>query len=261
MRVVRVVVKQDMRLLQTVSEHQRFVAEQVAGCGIGNQNATVKDDGTRTEFDDHLQIVSGNELGGRNLPEQRLEFTPPARVEVAGWFVEDEHRGVAGQHSSKTDAAFLTVAQMVGGAMAEVRQAHLIQCLLHTRFHVRLREAKLLWTKSHIFNHRGAEQLIVRVLKHEPHLSSNRFQIVPRNRFAVDTNCAIHIMLVRENTVEMKEQSGFPRAIRSEKSDALAWRYAEANAAKSLCAVVITVGKILKFDGGSHLKPRAHMAA
>ncbi len=61
---MRVVVLEDVRTFQPVRQHQFLVVEQVQSVAVGNHFTPVEHDDAGTEFDDQLQVVRGNDLGG-----------------------------------------------------------------------------------------------------------------------------------------------------------------------------------------------------
>src|SRR5262245_29180249 len=81
---VRVAMLQDVRALEAVGEHQRLVGEEIGGGTVGDDLAAVDDHRPRAELDDQLEVVGGDDLGGGDGGQQRLELTAAARVEVAG---------------------------------------------------------------------------------------------------------------------------------------------------------------------------------
>ncbi len=124
-----------------------------------------------------------NQFGRGNLPQQRLEFPPPARVEVARRFVQNEYRRLARQHARQTNAALLAMAQMMRGAPAKTGQPDLRQRLLDTHCDFNITETELLRAEGHVFLNGRAKKLVIRVLKHQTDLSANGFKVFRRDRF------------------------------------------------------------------------------
>ncbi len=118
---------QNMRAFQTVLQHQPFVVEQFKHRPVRHHRAAVEHDGARTQFHHQFQVVGGNQFGGGNVPEQRLEFPPAARVEIARRFIQDQDCRLTRQHTRQTDAALLAVTQVVRGPVTKTGQSNLGQ--------------------------------------------------------------------------------------------------------------------------------------
>ena len=50
---------------QAVCAQQWLIGQNGAGGSVGNDLALVDEDGSGAEFQDHIQVMGGNELGGR----------------------------------------------------------------------------------------------------------------------------------------------------------------------------------------------------
>ena len=86
-RSMRMAVLKDVRPLEPVREHQRLVGQEVARRSFGHDLATIEDDRARAQLDDQLEIVGGHYRGGRDLLQERLDLSAPARPTLASaWF-------------------------------------------------------------------------------------------------------------------------------------------------------------------------------
>ena len=110
-----------MGLLQAMGEHQLLVGEQRDGGAFGHQLAFIENDHAGAEVHDQLQVVGGDDFGAGQGLQQGFEFAPATRVEVAGRFIQHEHRRFAGEHARQADAAFLAVAEPVRFALLKPR--------------------------------------------------------------------------------------------------------------------------------------------
>ena len=87
------------RPLEPVRVHQLGVAEQLAAWAVGDDSSGVEQDGPGAELQDHLEVVSGDQLGAGEAVNEPDEPPPTAGVEVGRGFVEHEHRWPARQHA------------------------------------------------------------------------------------------------------------------------------------------------------------------
>ena len=136
MMIVRVEVIQNVRTLESVGKHQGFISQQFHGAAIGNEPALIENNGARTELHRQFEIVRGDELGGRQAAQHRLEFAPATGIEITGGFIQHQHGGFAGQHPGETDPALFAMAQMMRGAVFKAGKPNLSQSSLNTRSHL-----------------------------------------------------------------------------------------------------------------------------
>jgi hypothetical protein len=116
------------------------------------------------------------------------ELAPRAGVEIARRFVEHEGARFAGEKPRQTHPPFLAPTETMRGTAFVSFQSHRVQRgrnALEDGFAV---PAELSGSKRDILKDRFAEELVVRVLKENPHLSANRRQIRRGNRRPEDTN-------------------------------------------------------------------------
>ena len=133
-------------------------------------------------------------------------------------------------------------------ALLEAGQTDLRQGFFHARGNFRFAQAKLLRAERHIFLHRRAKQLVVRVLKNQPDLPPDFFQISGRKRLAINFHRAVAGKFLRQQPVQMQQQGGLAGTVRPEQRDALARQHAKADAAQRLRAVAVTVFQIGDFN-------------
>jgi len=261
MRLVRMTVPQDVWALQAVRQHQFLVIEQFNRRTVSHYMTVIQHNGPRAKLGDEFEVVRGDELGGGNLSEQRLELAAPARVEIARWLVEHENGRFACKHAREAGTAFLAVAEMMRRAMGVMSQAHAGKACNDARLHFRIAQAKLLRAESHVLRHGRAEQLIVRVLKQQTDLPAHLFEALRRDGFAVNVHRAISAGPLWQNSIQVQQQCGFARTIRPEQTNAFAGRDAQAHPAQRFSAVVVAVAQVRDFNGSVHFQPLAHMAS
>jgi hypothetical protein len=162
-----------MRTFQTVRQHERLVVQDLQGWPISHDHAAIQDDHARTQLDYPFQVVGCDELGRRDPLQELLEFTPAARIQIAGRLVEHQDVGLAGEDASQACAPFFPVAQVVGGAMAIARKPYKAEGALNPRRQRLATKPELLRAKGHILFHGWTKQLIVGILEEQAHLAPN----------------------------------------------------------------------------------------
>ena len=80
-----------MRLFEAVGFEQFPVGKRIHSGAVGNDPATIHDDGPRKDLGHQLHVVGAHEHGLFEPGEQIYEFPAPARVEAGRGFVEHEH--------------------------------------------------------------------------------------------------------------------------------------------------------------------------
>lgn len=259
-RSVRMEMTKNVRRFEAMGKHQSFIGQQFARAAVGDHLAMIKNDRPAAKFHGKLEVVGGDELGGRNSTKQCLEFAAATRVEIARRFVEDEQLRFASKHSGETGAAFFAVAQMMCGALVKTGQADLGQRALDPIGNGRFVHAKLSWAEAHVLSDRRAKKLVIRVLKNDADAAADSSQIFGRDGLAQNFHSPIGGRLFRENAVQMKQQGGFAGAVGAQQGHALAGRDGEADSAQGFGPVVVAVRQLGDFDG-VHFQPRAHMAS
>ena len=110
-------------LLQSVCQHERFVAEDVDGLAFGHHSAFIQHNHSGTEHGNELQIVRGDDLRDRKCAQDGSQFAPRARIEIAGRLIERENLGIASEQARQTDATLLPAAEAVRRSILKSTQA------------------------------------------------------------------------------------------------------------------------------------------
>jgi hypothetical protein len=97
--MMRMNMAENVRTFQTVSEHQGFIVQKLGHRPVGDNFTAIQDYSARAKLDREFKIVSCDQLGCRDLPEQRLEFAASPRIKITGGFIEDQHGRITGQNS------------------------------------------------------------------------------------------------------------------------------------------------------------------
>lgn len=166
-------VLKDVRAFEIVGEHEGFVVEQLEGGALGDDSAGVEDDDAVTEFDDHFEIVRGDQLCDGDLFEEGFDVSPASGIEVAGGFVEDEDGGVAGEEAGEADAAFLPAAEVMGCAFFQAGERDFGEGVGDTGGDLVVGEVELLWAEGDVFEDGGTEELVVGVLEEEAEFTAD----------------------------------------------------------------------------------------
>ena len=117
-----------MRPFQAVRQHQLLIVEQVGRGTIGDYRAAVQHNGPRAQLDDQLQVVRRDQLGGGNLPEQRLEY-PGAMYHVM-------NRGDQREDILRDDQDRQKFLSTLGEACAKTEWQVHAYCLMRNHFHL-----------------------------------------------------------------------------------------------------------------------------
>ena len=95
--------------------HEFRIAENVATGAVGNNPAAIEQNRPGADFQDHLEVMRGNELGRGKGPDQVNEPAPAAGIEICGRLVEHKHRGPARQDPRQAYPFSLAEAEVMGG--------------------------------------------------------------------------------------------------------------------------------------------------
>ncbi len=154
-------VEEAVRFFQAVGQHERLVGEQRNRWAMGNEAAFVQDQNAGAKVNCQFQVMSGDQLGARQVSEQGLELAPATGVEVAGWFIEYQDARLAGKDAGEADTPFLAVAQPVRFALFESRQPDQVQRTFHARAEGVPFQAQLSRAEGHVFEYGGGDELVV----------------------------------------------------------------------------------------------------
>lgn len=259
---MRVGMSQDVRLLESVLEHQVFVGEDGQRRTVGHDRPLVHDHGPRAQLGDELQIVGGDDFRGLDRPEQRLQQPLSPGIETPRRFVQGQDPRPAGQEAGQADPLFLSAAQVMGGTPLESRKPDFRQSLPDDALDVPLPRTELPRAERNVLEDRGAEQLVLRVLEKQPDVAPDVRQIGFDHGQAVNPNRRAAPAVLRQDPVQVQEQSRLARAVGPDQAHGLPFGDCQADVAKGDAAVFVGEAEVFHFDGGpGHFHPRADMAA
>lgn len=101
---------QDVGALEAMGQHQGLVVEDLDRRALGDNRAEIKDYHPRAHLNHKFQVVGGDDLGPGQPRQKGFELPPAPWVEMAGWFVQGEHAGIAGKQTGEADTTLLTLA-------------------------------------------------------------------------------------------------------------------------------------------------------
>ena len=114
------------------------------------------------------------------------------RVEIRGRLVENEDRRLAREHAGQASTFSLAKAQVMRRSIGERGQLHPRQALECNRPGIALALALIQGSERDVAQHGVAEELVIRILKHEPDAPAR-----PRARFGRSLQCRRSIPAAR----------------------------------------------------------------
>jgi hypothetical protein len=253
-------VLEEVGFFEAVFQHEGFIGEQVEGGAVGDDDAVVEEDGAGAELGDEFEIVGGDDFGDGEGLEEVFEFAAAAGVEVAGGFVEDEDGGLAGEDAGETDAAFFAAGEVMGGAAFKAGEADAIEAFAGAGGDIGGGQAELFGAEGDVFEHGGAEELVVGVLEEEADLAADAGEVGGGGGLAEDADGAVVIGVIGEQAVEVEKKGGFAGAVGADKPDAFAFGDGEGDVTEGGGAVGVVEVEVGDLDD-VHFHPRAHMAS
>ena len=85
--------------------HQLGIAEDLAARPVGDDAAGVEQDGPRADFEDHLEVMGGDQHRAAESLDEPDESPAAAGVEIGRRLVEHEDRRPARQHARQAERA------------------------------------------------------------------------------------------------------------------------------------------------------------
>lgn len=158
---------------EAVAVHEEGIGEDALRGAVGLKPAGVDHQDAGAEIEHEVQIVSGDQLQARKTAENALQLPPGTGIEGCGWLVQDKHGGLAGEEPRQADSFAFADAELGRIARAGVGQADGSQGLRHTAADFIEAEAGVERSEGDVVLDRGAEELVVGVLKQQSDLASN----------------------------------------------------------------------------------------
>ena len=165
--------RQAERQLESVALHEFRIAENIATGAVGNNPAAIEQNRPGADFQDHLEVMRGNELGRGKGPDQVNEPAPAAGIEICGRLVEHKHRGPARQDPRQAYPFSLAEAEVMGWTISQVTKTDPGKAFPRDLTCLVLACPLVERTESHVLEHCRAEELIIRILKQEAHFAAD----------------------------------------------------------------------------------------
>lgn len=221
----------------------------------------IKHNYSRAKLHHELQIMRGNELCDGQIAQNAEHISPAARVEIAGGFIQRQNLRVTRQKSRQTNSPLLASAKSLWGALLKTGQSNHFQSVSHFRSDFVRIQPELLRSKGNVFAYGGTEELVVSILKQQSDLRADFRKMSFNERRAKDANRSFLRVPFRKKPIQMEQQGGFARAVRSHKADSLARADAEIHIAQCFRSVIVAEGQVLNLQRVQDFHPLAHMAA
>src|SRR5579859_2480934 len=126
--------------------------------------------------------------------------------------------------------------------------AHLFKSRDCPRLRFAAVKSKIERAERHILDHRGHEQLVVRILKNQPDLLAHTDQVPGLHRHAADADVTVS----RQQSVQVQHESCLARTVGTENRHGLAWKQLEVDPIERHRAVVVLKVEIADFDERPH---------
>jgi hypothetical protein len=159
-----------MRHFQPVRFHKVATGEQLVGGAVGDQASAVEKQHPAASFEDHLQVVGGDDLGSRQSVQQTNQFTPAARIQVHRRLIEQEYLRPHRQDAGESDAPFLAAGKMKRHTLFQARKTDARQRLRDAGANLVGRQVQIERSERDIVEDRGVEDLVIAVLKNDADL-------------------------------------------------------------------------------------------
>ena len=219
------------------------------GVAIGHDPSCGQDDRAFADLGGERQVVGHDQHRPVDAREQFHELPPRAGVQVGRGLVEHQQLRSHRQHGRDGDAATLALRQLVRRTVDRVIHAHGGECVGDPRLDLGPRQLHVERSKRHVLSHRRHEELVVRVLEHQPDASAKFGQRLLADVQAGDLQRSA---AGGQQTVEVEHERGLARAIRTEDRNALTMLDTQIETVQRNLAVGIPVAQLADVDGAAH---------
>lgn len=161
-----------------MSIHQQRIGKDPARGTIGLDLSVIQQQDAVAVVQHQIQIVRGDHLRRGKSREDADELPASPRVEIAGWFVEDQDFRITRQDSREADTFSFSVTELSGILRTQVSQADVDQTCADASPRRLPVAAELSGTKGDIVFHTGTKELVVGVLEHKSDLPPDAPQMI-----------------------------------------------------------------------------------
>ncbi len=124
---MRVAVAQDVGAFEAVFEHQFLVVKNIARRAFGNDASLIQNDDTLANFNDHFEIVRGDDAGLLQTAQQFDQAAAPAGIKIGGRFIQNQNIGRDSQYRCDGNGAFFAAGKFVRRAVRQMLHADPLQ--------------------------------------------------------------------------------------------------------------------------------------
>ena len=171
------------------------------------------------------------------------DLPPGAGIEIRGRLVHDEHRRLHRKDRRYRNALLLSARKPEGRLSAQIERTDGVEGFRDAAADLFGFETHVRRSEGHVFFDRGHEELIVRILKHQPYGLPHQRQRSARERDPAQDHSALRR---HQQSVGVQQQSRFPGSVGPDQGDLLPVRDAERDAAERFVTVGITVMHIVE---------------
>ena len=151
-----------------MSLDQARIPENLATRAVGDNFALIQQNGARTDLQNQLEVVRGDQLGCGKVANLLDEPPPAAWIEVRRGLVKHDHRWLACQHPRQANALSFAEAQVMGRTIRRVRKVDPRETLQREAAGFDSGNSLVERPERYILDDRGAKELVIGILKQEP---------------------------------------------------------------------------------------------
>ena len=162
-------VPRDESSIQPMGPQEGVVGEHVYSGRVRNHYPPIQYHRPAAKRLSEAQVVRHDELRDCEATENLEEFLSARRIEVRCRLVEDDDFRLHGQHTGNRHPPLLTKGEVVGRPVRQIGYLDSSQRPLHTLLQLFALDAEVLGPERDVLGHRRHEELVVGVLKDNPH--------------------------------------------------------------------------------------------
>ena len=223
-------------------------ARTVAGRPVGDDGAVRQDHRALAQLQRVRQVVSDHEDGHVKALEDLRHLATGGRVEVGGGFVEDEDLRSHRQHRGDGDPPALTEGQVVRWALRVRAHAHERQGLPHPGLELRSTQPDVVRPEGHVVPDRRHEQLVVGVLKDDPHPPPDLQEVLAGDGHSGDGHRPGGRLV---NPVEVQDERRLARSVRTQQGYPLGAVHMQVDTGEGTSAIRVVEDQATDIENGS----------
>ena len=182
----------------------------MARTAVGHDPPLLHHDRAVAKVEHHLHIVRGDERRVAETTYQVDDLPPGAGIEIRGRLVHDEHRRLHRKDRRYRNALLLSARKSERRRFAQIERSDGIEGLRDAAAYLFGFESHVRRSEGHVFLDRGHEELVVRILKHQPHGLPHQRQRPARERDPTHDHFALRRY---QQSVGVQQQRRFPGSV------------------------------------------------